>query len=55
MITNHLHYLKCFFSNSLIMKLFVDTSTRLLCHMNPINIIMETYMQVSQKTLKINN
>jgi len=37
------------------MTLFVDISTRLLCHMNPINIIMETYMQVMQKMFKINN
>jgi hypothetical protein len=44
MIINHLHYLKYFFSNSLIMTLFVDTYIRLLCHMNPINITMETYM-----------
>jgi len=37
------------------MTLFVDTYTRLLCHMSPINIIMETYMQVLQKMLKFNN
>jgi len=55
MIINHLHYLKYFFNNSLIMALFVDIYTRLLCHMNPINITMETYMQVLQKMLKINN
>jgi hypothetical protein len=35
---NHLHYLKYVFNNSLIMTLFVDTQTKLLCHMNPINI-----------------
>ncbi len=55
MIIINLHYLKYFSSNSLIMTLFVDTSTRLLCHMNPMNITMETYMQVMQKMLKINN
>jgi hypothetical protein len=32
MIINHLHYLKYLFSNYLIMTLFVDTYTRLLCH-----------------------
>jgi hypothetical protein len=37
------------------MTLFVDTYTRLLCHMSPINITMEAYMQVMQKILKINN
>jgi hypothetical protein len=37
------------------MTLFVDIYTRLLCHMSPINITMETYMQVMQKMLKINN
>jgi len=55
MIINHLHYLKYFFSNSLIMTLFVYTYTRLFCDMNPINITMEIYMQILQKTLKINN
>jgi hypothetical protein len=30
------------------MTLFVDTYTILLCHMNPINITMETYMRVLQ-------
>jgi hypothetical protein len=44
MIISHLHYLKYFFSNSLFMTLFVDTYTRLLSHMSPINITMESYM-----------
>jgi hypothetical protein len=44
-----------FYSNSLIMTLFVGIQTRLLCHMSPINITMETYMQVLQNILKINN
>jgi len=48
MILNHLHYLKVIF---LIMTLFVDIYTRLLCHMSPINITM----QVLQKMLKISN
>jgi len=55
MIINHLHYLKLFSSNSLIMTLFVGTQTRLLSHMSPINITMETYIQVLQNILKINN
>jgi hypothetical protein len=37
------------------MTLFVNTWTILLCHMNPINITMETYMQVMQNMLKVNN
>jgi hypothetical protein len=37
------------------MTLFVDTQIKLFCHMSPINITMETYMQVWQKMLKINN
>jgi hypothetical protein len=37
------------------MTLFVDIYIILLCHMSPINITMETYMQVLQKTFKINN
>jgi hypothetical protein len=37
------------------MALFIDTEIRLLCHMSLINITMETYMQVLQKMLKINN
>ncbi len=37
------------------MTLFVDIYIRLLCHMSPINITMETYMQVLQKMLKISN
>jgi hypothetical protein len=37
------------------MTLFVDIYIILLCHTNPINIIMKTYMQVMQKMLKINN
>ncbi len=49
MIINHLHYLKYFSSDSLIMTLFVDIYTRLLCHMSPINIKMEICMQVLQK------
>ncbi len=55
MIINHLHYLKLFSNNSLIMTLFVGTQTRLLSHMSPINITMETYIQVLQNILKINN
>ncbi len=43
------------FRNFLIMTLFVDIYIRLLCHMSPINITMETYMQVLQNILKINN
>jgi hypothetical protein len=53
MIINHLHYLKYIFNNSLIMKLFVDTWIRLLCHMNPLNSTTKTYMQVLQKMLKL--
>jgi hypothetical protein len=52
MIINHLHYLKYIFSNYLIMTLFVDNYSRLLCHMNPINIAMEAYMQVLQWMFK---
>jgi hypothetical protein len=37
------------------MTLFVDTLIRLLCHMNLVNIAMETYMWVLQKMFKINN
>jgi hypothetical protein len=37
------------------MTLFVGTQTRLLSHMSPINITMETYIQVLQNILKINN
>jgi hypothetical protein len=37
------------------MTLFVNTWTILLCHMNPINITMETYVQVMQNMLKVNN
>jgi hypothetical protein len=37
------------------MTLFVDSQTKLLNHMNPINIAMVTYMQVLQKMLKIND
>jgi len=37
------------------MTLFVDIETKLFCHMNPISITMETYMQILQKMLKINN
>ncbi len=37
------------------MKLFFDIYIILLCHMNPINITMETYMQVMQKMLKKTN
>jgi len=55
MIIDDLHYIKYFFSNSIIMTLFVNTWTILLCHMNPINITMETYMQVMQNMLKVNN
>jgi hypothetical protein len=55
MIINHLHYLKDFFNNYLIMTLFVDIYIKLLCHTSPINITMETYMQVLQKMLKSNN
>jgi len=55
MIINHLHYLKYFFSNSLIMTLFIDIEVKLLCHLSLLNIIMETYMQVLQKIFKIND
>ncbi len=55
MIINHLHYLKYFSSNSLIMTLFIDIEVKLLCHMNLINITMETYMQILQKMFKIND
>jgi hypothetical protein len=48
MIINHLHYLKYFFSNSLIMTLLVDTYIRILCHMNIVNTTMETYTWVLQ-------
>jgi hypothetical protein len=34
------------------MTLFVDIYTRLLCGMSPINITMETYMQILQKMFK---
>ncbi len=37
------------------MTLFIDTQTKLLCHMSPINITMESYMQILQKMFKINN
>ncbi len=56
MIINHLHYLKnIYFSNSLIMTLFVDIQNKLLNHMNFINIALETYMWVLQNMSKINN
>jgi hypothetical protein len=48
MIINHLHYSKNIFNNFLIMTLFVDTWTILLCHMTLINIAMDTYMWVLQ-------
>jgi hypothetical protein len=34
------------------MTLFVDTYTRLLCHMGLVNIALESYMRVLQKMLK---
>jgi len=55
MIINHLHYLKYIFNNSLIMTLFFNIQIKLFCHMSPINITMETYMQVCEKMLKTNN
>jgi len=48
-----LHYLKEFFSNSLIMTLFVDIHTKLLCDMSPLNIALETYMRMLLKMPKI--
>jgi hypothetical protein len=35
------------------MTLFVDTYTRLLCHMSPLNIALETYMRMLLKMPKI--
>jgi len=37
------------------MTLFVNIYIRLLCHMSPINITMETCTQILQKMFKISN